>query len=59
MFGGLCDKPRGSEQGEEQADTGHFERKVSLIFDINRYLKHTILTRECGIQILTESRALY
>ena len=36
MFGGLCNKLWVSEQGKEQADTGHYKRKVGLILNIEK-----------------------
>ena len=45
MFGGLCKISRVSEQGKEQADTGHYKRKVRLILNIQEYFQtHNICT---------------
>ena len=45
MFGEQCIISRGSEQGKEQADTGHYKRKVGLILIIEEYFKtHNIGT---------------
>ena len=38
MLGGFCIINRGSEQGKEQADTGHYKRKVRLLFSFDEYI---------------------